>query len=334
MKTLLCIFFSFVVFADCSLVENSTKVVSQLRNLPVKQPVNCIISSQEELKKYIEDTIREEYPAERLKFEGIIYEKLGFITSRNDYEKVITQLYTEEMAGVYDPKKKQFMMAGWIADHLQQPVVTHELVHALVDQQYDLAKYMDVNLTTDQQLARSAIAEGDATFTMLKEQITDVNQLLNFSLPEPSKPGTNMGLLFQMYFPYMGGLGFIQKCVREKCDINKFYTSPVTSTKEILFGKKYSEISEAEVKTLLKDNIISYKDVFGIVGFKSFLMANKIGISDSELQGLDADLLTITGEKISWILKFSSPLAPDLVKLISARYYVNQKDNYLVLSTY
>ena len=45
---------------------------------------------------------------------------------------------TDQIAGLYDPKAKEFYIADWIGVDDQREVMSHELTHALEDQSFDI----------------------------------------------------------------------------------------------------------------------------------------------------------------------------------------------------
>lgn len=329
---LLLLLISFSIYADCKQVQVELEKVSKLRELPIKHPVKCILNSKSQVKDYIIKTISEEYPEEKLKYEGVIYEKLGFIASRSQYRDLIVKLYTDELAGLYDPKSKNFIMADWIPNEMQPVILTHELVHALVDQSYDLDKYMDVNLTTDAQLSRAAVAEGDATFVMFRDSNGDNGVAPTLDPQSLVKSNVNPGLAYQMGFPYAAGIAFAAKCFKEKCDYNKFYITPVSSTREVVYGKKYLDISE-DILKLFPESKIFYRDVWGVVGFKSFLAANRI--MEDPLVDLAGDFMFIDQTRFRWYLKFEKELSKEFVQKLSKinNLKARQEGAFLIIET-
>jgi uncharacterized iron-regulated protein len=70
--------------------------------------------------------------------------------------------------GYYDLKKKALFLFDDIKGSYQKGVLIHEMVHALQDQHFGLTKLHDPNIGGDAELARAALIEGDATYTMIE----------------------------------------------------------------------------------------------------------------------------------------------------------------------
>ncbi len=87
--------------------------------------------------------------------------------------------------GFYSPKDKTLYLYDDIAGNYERGVLIHEMVHALQDQHFGLAKLHQESFGSDAELAMAALIEGDATFTMievLKKEQPKVAGMLNTSL--------------------------------------------------------------------------------------------------------------------------------------------------------
>ena len=94
---------------------------------------------------------------------------MGLLPKELDYEKLQIDLLMEQVAGFYDPWARQLYIADWLPVAIQAPALAHEIAHALQDQHFDLKRFVQpVHDQGDQQLARSALVEGDGTGVMLE----------------------------------------------------------------------------------------------------------------------------------------------------------------------
>ncbi|MSQ93485.1 MAG: hypothetical protein EXR98_02890 [Gemmataceae bacterium] len=87
--------------------------------------------------------------------------------------------------GYYDIQQKTLFLYDDIAGNYERGVLIHEMVHALQDQHFGLAKLHQESFGSDAELALAALIEGDATFTMievLKKDQPKVEAMLNTSL--------------------------------------------------------------------------------------------------------------------------------------------------------
>lgn len=87
--------------------------------------------------------------------------------------------------GYYSTKDKTLYLYDDIAGNYERGVLIHEMVHALQDQHFGLAKLHQETIGSDAELAMAALIEGDATFTMievLKKDQPKVTAMLETSL--------------------------------------------------------------------------------------------------------------------------------------------------------
>ena len=70
---------------------------------------------------------------------------------------------TDQIAGLYDPKAKEFYIADWIPADEQKEVMAHELTHALEDQSFHIDPWIKAARPNDDaELARDSVSEGSA----------------------------------------------------------------------------------------------------------------------------------------------------------------------------
>ena len=77
-------------------------------------------------------------------------------------------LLTEQIAGLYDPKAREFYVADWIPLDDQRMVMAHELTHALQDQHFQIEAWVKAARPNDDaEMAREAVLEGSAMAAMI-----------------------------------------------------------------------------------------------------------------------------------------------------------------------
>jgi hypothetical protein len=97
----------------------------------------------------------------------VTLKKLGLAPPDFQYRALMIRLLTEQVAGYYEPKTRQFHLADWIDLDGQRPIMAHELTHALQDQHFNLRRFDHwPKGDSDAELAAHALIEGDATMTM------------------------------------------------------------------------------------------------------------------------------------------------------------------------
>ena len=77
------------------------------------------------------------------------------------------ELLTEQAAAFYDYDKKKLFITETTSDDSQEPVLSHEIAHAIADQNYNLGKFIKAGRKSDDgATARLAVMEGQATWLM------------------------------------------------------------------------------------------------------------------------------------------------------------------------
>lgn len=243
--------------ADCSIATTAMEAVSGIRRLRVLTQVPCRLQSRDEVEIYLRDTIKRKISDQRIEMEGRVYKLLGLIPPDYDYLNGIVALYTDQLGGYYDPDLNYYAMADWMPPVMQMSIAVHELTHALQDQHFDLGKLIDNNReTSDTLMARSALAEGDATAVMLDFERERVGQ------PPLEVEGSIAGFMMEnivgamgsssvqkvppalrhlLIFPYVGGLRFAHTLLQDGGyrRIDKAFRAPPVSTEQILHPEKY-----------------------------------------------------------------------------------------------
>ncbi len=109
--------------------------------------------------------------------------------------------------GYYDTKEKTLYVYDDVKGNYERGVLIHEMVHALQDQHFGLAKLHQEAFGSEAELAMAALIEGDASFTMielLKKDQPKVAAMLDTSL-EKSKNLRN-AFLYGIGARYVKGL--------------------------------------------------------------------------------------------------------------------------------
>ena len=229
--------------------------MSELTGLPIKGSLNKQVVSRAEVEKYVTDNMHEEMTPAQIHAQEALVRVLGVVPRSFNLEKFTISLLTEQAAGFYDPKRKTMFIADWVQPEIQGMTLSHELTHALQDQNWDLDRYMHaVRDDDDASAARQAVVEGYATAAMMSQatggadlgQIPSLAPLLGALTSmqlEGSPELSNAPYFFrmQLLFPYVQGMGFIQAGLQLGGwkDLNAELQNPPESTKEIFDPQSY-----------------------------------------------------------------------------------------------
>ena len=152
------------------------------RGLRAKRPVKSRTLAEKDLAQEVAKSFREDMPAGTLQSFESALKAFGLVPETLDLAAFLPRLLTQQIAGYYDPEENALSLVrreggvlagredeiGLDAQQTEDMILVHELTHALQDQHFDLAKFMDsVDPTSDAATARQALIEGDATLTML-----------------------------------------------------------------------------------------------------------------------------------------------------------------------
>ncbi|MFZ0760374.1 MAG: hypothetical protein WAM69_10530, partial [Candidatus Sulfotelmatobacter sp.] len=114
---------------------------SRETGLPIKKPVKRRLTSRDEVVAYLTKHMNDQ-DVKRLQRSELVLKKFGLLPRDFDMEKLLVNLLREEVAGYYDPKTKTVNLLDWLPVEEQEPVLAHELTHALQDQSIGLDKWM------------------------------------------------------------------------------------------------------------------------------------------------------------------------------------------------
>lgn len=185
-----------------------------LAGLPARAPLRLARRSRAELRRFVAARLDEELPAERAGPLRDVYALLGVIPDTLDLRRLLLALYTEQVAGYYDPVADTlFLVDGMPAAQLDG-ILAHELVHALQDQHAPLDSLIHRDRGNDRQTAAQAALEGHATMVMLAlsaERLTG-RALDAGRLPDPATELAGAMAAQSAAFPvFAGAPPFIQR---------------------------------------------------------------------------------------------------------------------------
>jgi len=250
------------------------KQVSEIRGLKLIAPVKSGAQSRSQIEQMVLKNFEEEYTPAELDAEFKTLVAFGLVPKDFKYKEFLVKLLTEQIAGFYDPKKKELYLSDWNGLELQKPVMAHELTHALQDQHFDLQRFDKwPEGDGDREMAIHALIEGDATALMidylmkpLGQSVTKIpKKLLDQMNSESNAPGMEVinaapnAIRESLTFPYGYGLGFAYDLLKAQDwdGVSKAYTNLPQSTEQILHPEKYlanelpQKIELADVTALL-----------------------------------------------------------------------------------
>jgi hypothetical protein len=236
-------------------VDSLMPRLEQLSGLRKIKPITMRQQTRADLTKYVEQRLNEEMPPEELNGIRAAYAALGLVPDTINLKQLLLDLYTEQVAGYYDPTTDAFYMVEGTPEELLRPTLAHELVHALQDQHTNLDSLISRKRGNDRQTAAQAAIEGHATLVMFAILTSGAGNFNPAMLPNM---GEQLGPLMEaqnaqfpvfqrapriiretMLFPYIAGAGFVQELWRAQANTPNPYTAPIgtrlpQSTEQVL----------------------------------------------------------------------------------------------------
>lgn len=167
-----------------SIARDIESTVAKYRGLEFKSPTKIGLYTKEELKAFLLDQAKTEMPDELIDHQQRALRLLGLFPADIDLKKLTIELLEEQVAGFYNPDKKELFLIKVAADDesgksMNRSIMSHELVHALQDQHFDLGPTMKkFKSDSDRLIAMKSVVEGDAMYTMMLFQAKESGQEL------------------------------------------------------------------------------------------------------------------------------------------------------------
>ncbi len=281
------------------------QVMSKILDLPVKSPLKKSIRTKAEIRQYLVAEEKKDESPQRRYADQRTLEAFGLIPKGFPLDSFMLDMLTDQVAGLYDPKQKEFFIADWIDPVEQKPVMAHELTHALDDQYFHLEKWQKaVRENDDASLARDAVVEGSAVAAMMDyslagmhtsvRDVPDIAPFIESGVASDMDKDPNLAkapeyIRDELLFPYLDGAVFTQRVLKATSgwpDFKKVFRNPPVSTQQILHPNLYFQGVKPRTITLthlksaiphgwnkLDENVIG-EFALGEV-LKQFLDANK-----------------------------------------------------------
>ena len=108
--------------------------------MPLRHPVPCDFITKDKINEFLNKRVKEVAKPEELRAEELTLKKFGLVPPDFDLAKNTVDLLTEQAAAFYDYDKKKLFITDTTSSDTQEPVLAHELAHALADQNFNLAQ--------------------------------------------------------------------------------------------------------------------------------------------------------------------------------------------------
>src|SRR5579872_352092 len=187
-----------------------------------------------DVEKYAAGQLAKEEFAKSFAQAELSMKKLGFLPRDFNLKEFLVKSTGQGIAAYYDPETKTVSMLNWVPPDRQEPILAHELTHALQDQNFDLMKWMkptrnssDAIASDDNALARKAVVEGQAMVVYIDYLLKPVGRSLE----------NTPGLVYQMEEP----------AVKAAIDSQMMHDAPMVLREAGTFAYQQGLIFEGEL---------------------------------------------------------------------------------------
>lgn len=250
---------------NASVVATTATVLtetSEIRELPILRPVKSGAQSRTEIERMLVKNLNEQTTPAEMHATEVTLRKFGLAPNDFQYRSFIIKLLTEQVAGYYDSKTREFHLADWLDLEGQKPVMVHELTHALQDQHFHLRRFEKwPHGDSDAELAAHALIEGDATLAMTIYMAQNPLVALAFTRSLGSTAMASVqfnqaprALRESLVFPYGHGTEWATQLYKRGgwSMVSKAFTQLPLSSEQIIHPEKYFSY-ERPLKIVLPD---------------------------------------------------------------------------------
>ncbi len=222
--------------------------VSQIRGLPPQTTVATTLLTSSQLRQRVEEDLLADYTETDARHDVLVYAVFDFLPLDFDLYTFSRDLYSEQIAGFYDPETDEFVVVSDddVLDANEQLTHAHEFMHALQDQHFNLDLLNDDTLNADAKAALLALAEGEAMLLQnhyMQQGYVDVLAVLA-SLEGVETPVLNSAppvLANSLLYPYTAGFSFVQTLYNQGgyTAVTNAWANLPQSTEHILHPERY-----------------------------------------------------------------------------------------------
>lgn len=245
--------------------------MSQILGLPIKQPLKKSLRSRDQIRAYLVHEEQSDKDKAQRYADDKSLEAFGLIPKNFPLDSFMIDLLTDQVAGMYDPKAKEFYIADWIPIDDQREVMAHEMTHALEDQSFHIESWIKAARPNDDaELARDSISEGSAIAAMIDyglrdehvgvRDLPDMSDLIGAGVlasmsKDPVLAKAPQYIQDGLMFPYLQGASFSQEFLKAHTgwpDLKLLFENPPVSTQQIMHPNLYFKGVKPAAVTLPK----------------------------------------------------------------------------------
>jgi hypothetical protein len=255
--------------------------LTKISGMPLRHAVPCDFITKEKINDFLKKRVKEVAKPEEIRAEELTLKKFGLVPPDFDLAGSTVELLTEQAAAFYDYDRKKLFITESTPSDSQEPVLAHELAHALADQSFNLGRFIRQGRKSDDgATARLAVMEGQATWIMSEFLARKNGQSLKSSpalvemMSNMSETGAGQYPVFEkaplyervtLIFPYTKGMLFQNAVFQRDGQVGfaEVFRKPPLSTQQILHPDKYFAGVKPTQPELPNPQLKGYKGLVG-----------------------------------------------------------------------
>ena len=235
------------------LVDSLRVPVERATGLAFKASPRVAIRTRDQVRAYLIRKLDEQLPPARMRGLETTYRLFGLLPDTLELRGLLVDLYTEQIAGYYDPDSAT-LFAVADADPVQlRLVLAHEMIHALQGQYIPLDSILHDISNNDRLTASQAVLEGQATLASIEvlapgQNVGDNPEFWELYREQVRQQQSSMPVFARaplvvresLIFPYLAGAEFMHWWKTSPLrDTVPYGPRMPVSTEQILFPDRY-----------------------------------------------------------------------------------------------
>jgi hypothetical protein len=283
--------------------------LAEMAEMDLLTPIRAERRTREQLEAYLRFKLDQEFPPEQAEKLTRSYALLGLLGEDVDLRGLLLSVYTEQVAGFYDPDSTALFVMDDLSGERLDGLIVHELVHAVQDQTANLDSLTAEERGNDRQVAAQSAIEGHATLIMFEymskelgipsvdfTNLPDLSLVLGPALEAqyPALASAPAILQQSLFFPYLEGASFVAALWKERGGHPAPFGSDLPqSTEQVLnpsrlFGMDRDPPTELEV-ALEEGYEVLFENSLGQMELTVLLAEHKGQGAEGLAQGWDGD---------------------------------------------
>jgi len=259
------------------LVDSLRVPVERATGLTYKSTPRSAIRTRQQVRDYLIRKLDEELPPSKLQGMEAAYRLFGLLPDTLQLRSLLLDLYTEQVAGYYDPDSAMLFGVEGADPSQLRLVLAHEMVHALQGQYLRLDSIMEDKSNNDRLTAAQSVLEGQATLASIDVLAPGQDVIANPEFWEiyreqVRQQQTSMPVFARaplivreaLIFPYLAGAEFMHWWERSPLrDTVPYGPRMPVSTEQILYPDRYARGDAPVALSFAADSDVLYEDVLG-----------------------------------------------------------------------